>query len=271
LVPSALHLLLLLLTLLSIRYWLQLMTTRRISSVFPLNPDRYQLEFSFPVLLAMLWIAIQFTSSLEREWSEWHQTLAPSKPVTVVQIMQSSLITFCFGTILILMLTLAHFDVIQKLGFRLNEIRRQLRDGAVGFLLALLPVMALLLLTYPFRSEESLHPFFLLLKAEPHFSTISWIFISAVIVAPLFEELIYRVLFQGWLERLLHPFAAILTSSLVFSIVHGFPDCIPLFPLAVVLGTLFYYRRSYIAIIVTHALFNAVNLALALANQQNTN
>lgn len=270
-VPSALHLLLLLLTLLSIRYWLQLMTTRRISSVFPLNPDRYQLEFSFPVLLAMLWIAIQFTSSLEREWSEWHQTLAPSKPVTVVQIMQSSLITFCFGTILILMLALAHFDVIQKLGFRLNEIRQQLRDGAVGFLLALLPVMALLLLTYPFRSEESLHPFFLLLKAEPHFSTISWIFISAVFVAPLFEELIYRVLFQGWLERLLHPFAAILTSSLVFSIVHGFPDCIPLFPLAVVLGTLFYYRRSYIAIIVTHALFNAVNLALALANQQNTN
>ncbi|WP_417386840.1 CPBP family intramembrane glutamic endopeptidase [Gimesia sp.] len=269
-VPSALHLLLLLLTLLSIRYWLQFIATRRLSSVFPLYPDRYQLDFSFPVLLAMIWIAMQFASSVEREWSEWHQTLAPANPVTVVQIMQSSLITFCFGAILVLMLVLAHFDVIQKLGFRLNEIRQQLRDGAVGFLLALLPVIALLLLTYPFRSEESLHPFFRLLKAEPYLSTISWIFISAVIVAPLFEELIYRILFQGWLERLLPPFAAILISSLVFSIVHGFPDCIPLFPLAIVLGTLFYYRRSYIAIVVTHSLFNAVNLALALGNQQNS-
>ncbi|WP_417379780.1 CPBP family intramembrane glutamic endopeptidase [Gimesia sp.] len=245
------------------------MTTRQITSVFPLNSERYQLEFSFPVLLAILWIAIQFASSLEREWSEWHQTLAPSKPVTVVHIMQSSLITFCFGAILILILTLSHLSAIQKLGFRLNEIRRQMHEGAVGFLLALLPVMALLLLTYPFRSEESLHPFFLLLKAEPHFSTISWIFISAVLIAPLFEELIYRVLFQGWLERLMPPFAAILISSLVFSIVHGFPDCIPLFPLAFILGTLFYYRRSYVAIVVTHALFNAVNLALALANHQN--
>ncbi|MCA9013817.1 MAG: CPBP family intramembrane metalloprotease, partial [Planctomycetaceae bacterium] len=137
----------------------------------------------------------------------------------------------------------------------------------VAFLLALLPVMALLLLTYPFRTEETLHPFFQLLKEHPHFSTISWIFISAVLVAPLFEELIYRVIFQSWLEDILPPFVAILISSLVFSIVHGFPDCIPLFPLAFVLGTLFYYRRSYAANVITHALFNGINLALALANQ----
>ncbi|MCA9022281.1 MAG: CPBP family intramembrane metalloprotease, partial [Planctomycetaceae bacterium] len=228
------------------------------------------LDFSFPVLLTLLWIAIQFSSSMEREWREWQQTSAPSQSITVVQIMQSSLITFTFGTILVLMLALAHFDVLQKLGFRLNDLRQQLRDGTVGFLLALLPVIALLLLTYPFRSEESLHPFFLLLKAQPHLSTISWIFISAVIIAPLFEELIYRVLFQGWLERLLPPVAAILVSSFIFSVVHGFPDCIPLFPLALVLGTLFYYRRSYFAIVVTHALFNAINLAQALANQQNS-
>jgi uncharacterized protein len=269
LVPTSLHLLLLLLTLLSMRYWFMLFQDRNSAAVFQFNTDRSQLETSLPVFLTILWISHQLMTSMTKEWMQWQQTTAPADTISLNTVIASCVITVSFGVVLILFLVILKQDSLQKLGFRLNDIAGQLRDGSVGFLLALLPVMALLLLTQSFRTEEAMHPLFLLLKARPQFSTISWIFISAVVVAPLFEELIYRVLFQSWLEDLLPPLAAILTSSLIFSIVHGFPDCIPLFPLALILGALFYYRRSYAANVVTHALFNGINLALALANQPN--
>lgn len=266
-IPTSLHLLLLLLTLLSMRYWFRLYRTKRISSVFQLTPHRSDLEISVPVILAVLWITLQLTSTIS---NVIEQKPDVTRSISLNDIIGSCALTFAFGTVLILILTLQNSDAMQNLGFRLNHKREQLRDGSVAFLLALIPVMALLLLTHSFRSEETMHPFFQLLKEHPQFSTISWIFISAVLIAPLFEELIYRVIFQSWLENLLPPFAAILISSLVFSIVHGFPDCIPLFPLAFTLGTLFYYRRSYAAVVITHALFNGINLALALANQSPT-
>ncbi len=263
-IPTSLHFLLLLLTLLSIRYWFRLYQTRRMSSIFQLNPHRSQLEMSAPVVLALLWISLQFTTTIS---NVLQPEPLPAKPINLNDIIGSCVITFSFGTVLILILTLLNPNTMQNLGFRLNQQIGQLRDGSVGFLLALLPVMALLLLTHSFRTEQTTHPFFQQLKEHPQFSTISWILISAVLVAPLFEELVYRVIFQSWLEKLLPPYIAILISSLIFSIVHGFPDCIPLFPLAFILGTLFYYRRSYAANVITHALFNGINLALALANQ----
>lgn len=249
------------------RYWFRLYQTRLISSVFQLTPHRSRLEISVPVILATLWITLQLMTTISNSVQPKPDL---TRSISLNDIIGSCALTFSFGTVLILILTLQNSDSMQNLGFRLNHKMSQLRDGSVAFLLALIPVMALLLLTHPFRTEETMHPFFQLLKELPHFSTISWIFISAVIVAPLFEELIYRVIFQSWLENLMPPFVAILISSLVFSIVHGFPDCIPLFPLAFTLGTLFYYRRSYAANVITHALFNGVNLALALANQPPT-
>lgn len=266
-VLSSLILLLLLLTLLSTRYWFVLFKAKSMTPIFQLNTDRSQLEMSLPVFLTILWITHQLTSSIKNEWMQWQKTAVPSQVISLNTVILSCLITFSLGVVLVFILALQNQKSLRKLGFRLNDRLGQIRDGSVGFLLALIPVMALLLLTQAFRTEEAMHPLFLLLKARPQFSTISWIIISAVLIAPLFEELIYRVLFQGWLEDLLPPFAAILISSLVFSIVHGFPDCIPLFPLALILGTLFYYRRSYVSNVITHALFNGINLALALANQ----
>lgn len=263
-VSTSLFLLLFLLTLLSIRYWFLLIKAKSITPVFPLNPNRCQLEMSLPVILVILWISLRFAGSIV---SKWQTTTIKSNLISLDAVIESCMTTFSFGVILLFILVISNRNSLQKLGFRVDDQLSQIRDGSIGFLLSLIPVMALLLLTQSVRSEETLHPLFLLLKEQPHISTIIWIFISAVIVAPLVEELIYRVILQSWLEDFLHPFVAILVSSLVFSIVHGFPDCIPLFPLAFVLGTLFYYRRSYVAVVITHVLFNSINLAIALSGQ----
>ncbi|WP_145170153.1 CPBP family intramembrane glutamic endopeptidase [Gimesia aquarii] len=250
------------------RYWFLLLRAKSVTALFQLNPDRCQLEISLPVMLALLWISFQFINSITREWNQWQTTSIKPNVISLETVIASCMITFFFGVVIVCTLAVSHHHSLQKLGFRANDKRGQLRDGSIGFLLLLIPVMSLLLVTHSFRTEETMHPFLLLLKEHPEFSTIAWISISAVVVAPLFEELIYRVILQSWLENFLHPIVAISISSVIFSFVHGFPDCIPLFPLAFILGTLFYYRRSYASIVMTHALFNGINLAFALANQQ---
>lgn len=258
-VPIVLQFLLLLLTLVSIRYWFLIIKAQGLTPVFELNPERSTSELSPPVLLALLWICYQVVVSLNPP---------PPAPLELNQIIQSCLILLALTGILLLILTMVSWKSLVQLGFRLDQIPTQLRDGALGFLLALVPVILLLVATHPFRSEETLHPLLQLLRSAPGVVAIGWVFLSAIVVAPLFEELLYRVLLQSWLEGFLSPLRAIIVSSLIFSLVHGFPDSIPLFPLAFLLGTLYYYRRSYIANVFMHALFNAINFALALAGDE---
>jgi len=259
LLPTSLYFLLFLLTLLSIRYWILIIRSRGLTPVFELNPERATSELSPPVLLALLWVSYQVVASFNR---------SEVVDVNLSQIIQSCLVLLTLTGVLLLILTIVNWKILPQLGFRRDDLRGQLRDGALGFLLALVPVMLLLVGTFPFRSEETLHPLLQLLRSSPGLGVIGWVFLSAIVVAPLFEELIYRVLLQSWLEGFLTPFQAILASSVIFSAVHGFPDSIPLFPLAVMLGVLYYYRRSYVANVLMHALFNAINFALALTGDQ---
>jgi len=81
----------------------------------------------------------------------------------------------------------------------------------------------------------------------------------AAVLAPLKEELLFRVILQGWFaDRVGKP--AIILSALVFAVIHGYPGGLLLVPLALILGTLYEYRRSYLEVVAVHATFNAVNL-----------
>jgi membrane protease YdiL (CAAX protease family) len=88
--------------------------------------------------------------------------------------------------------------------------------------------------------------------------------LAAVVLAPLAEELMFRVVIQGWLESREKPAAAITTTALLFSVIHGLPDAIGLFPLALILGYVYRRTHSYLAVVVLHGLFNAFNLSMVL-------
>jgi membrane protease YdiL (CAAX protease family) len=144
--------------------------------------------------------------------------------------------------------------------------RSDVLTGAAGFLASLIPVF---LVNYRIdklglRPEGVKHLFFKILEADSRTAVLAWIAVSVVVLAPLAEELTYRVLLQGWCQSHFSPWAAIVFSALIFSIVHGMPDCFPLFPLALVLGFVYYRTRSYVAVVVLHALFNATNLTLSV-------
>jgi membrane protease YdiL (CAAX protease family) len=86
---------------------------------------------------------------------------------------------------------------------------------------------------------------------------------SAVIVAPIIEELAFRGILLPWLRRIVGPWPAILLCSAIFAIAHfdAWPAPIALFVLALFLGYLAHRTTSIVGPIVLHATFNAANLA----------
>jgi len=152
-------------------------------------------------------------------------------------------------------------------GCKLSNWRGDLVAGATGCLASLAPVFLVMIAMdkLNLRGEEDEHAILKMLGPSPAGGLIGWIALAAVVFAPLAEELIYRVLLQGWAQSQMAPAKAILFSSVVFCLSHQTTDVLPLAPLALILGYIYYRRRSYLAVVVAHALFNATMLTLAVA------
>ena len=153
------------------------------------------------------------------------------------------------------------------------SLRRWMYDtgrGVVGYL-AVFPVCwALLLATVALISPEQVHEHQLLTgMAELGGLWRVLMVLSAVVLAPVAEELFFRGLVQSMLRRYLgSPWAAILGASVLFALVHASnPHTMPaLLPLGVVMG--YNYERCgrlYPAILI-HAVFNAVFVGVHLTN-----
>ena len=146
--------------------------------------------------------------------------------------------------------------------------------GVAGALAATPPVYALFfLLTRWFVSS---HPLVEMVNKEHGLVTFAMSVLSAVIVAPLFEEFVFRVVLQGWLEkvederstlpttrrRLPAGLMPVAVASLVFALFHFShgPDPVPLFFLSLVLGYLYRQTHRLWPSLAMHATFNATTL-----------
>ena len=91
---------------------------------------------------------------------------------------------------------------------------------------------------------------------------ISLLVFSAVILAPLWEELIFRGLLYGYLKSRMSVFTALLVSSLIFSAYHlNAAALIPLLIVGIAAGYVYERTRSLYFAIFFHALFNASSMA----------
>lgn len=144
-------------------------------------------------------------------------------------------------------------------GLSRSEWKENVRAGVAGLGLSLAPVYAVAGLLSPWRTES--HELLDFLRQNLNAGGVGWTILSAVVLAPAVEELLYRVVLQGTLERLMRPTTAILVVALAFAGIHRL-DSLPLIPLALILGLLYHARRSYLAVYVMHALFNGLNLLL---------
>ncbi|MDZ4821582.1 MAG: CPBP family intramembrane glutamic endopeptidase [Planctomycetota bacterium] len=107
----------------------------------------------------------------------------------------ASILTVLFAVALVALRCNADRD---DLGLNTKELRADLRRGVIAFVLIATLVYALqagLFHLYP-----TPHPFIDLLRKQPDNELFLVIFVSVVIVAPICEEILFRVLLQGWLE-----------------------------------------------------------------------
>lgn len=90
------------------------------------------------------------------------------------------------------------------------------------------------------------------------------VILSAVILAPLFEELVFRAHLQSAIRKATGmPWLAVIIASALFALVHGIWWMMPpLFILALGLGYVYERTRNIWANILMHALFNALSLTV---------
>jgi membrane protease YdiL (CAAX protease family) len=89
--------------------------------------------------------------------------------------------------------------------------------------------------------------------------------ISAVVVAPLFEEFLFRGHLQTLLARVTHrPWVAVIVTSIVFSLAHQWFTWIPIFVLSICLGYLYERTGNLWVSVLVHAMFNGFSIVLSL-------
>lgn len=149
------------------------------------------------------------------------------------------------------------------------SVREELLVAGEVALVVYLPTMILRLLMVALMTKVTgevpgNNPLLEILQTEAGQKMMLMIGVAAVFMAPLAEELQFRVVILGGLLRTnLARFAPAITA-LLFGMAHGIPDGIALLPLAFVLGYTYLQRRSYLTVVLVHLLFNLFNMLLAI-------
>src|SRR5262245_49329517 len=95
----------------------------------------------------------------------------------------------------------------QDFGWHPANWRRDLLTGSACFLASWAPVFLVndWVERAGLRSEADKHLFFQVLEADAGAAVLAWIALSVILLAPLAEELTYRVLLQGWCQSQISP------------------------------------------------------------------
>ena len=90
---------------------------------------------------------------------------------------------------------------------------------------------------------------------------ICFLIISFVLIVPIFEEILYRGLFQSALRRLApNPWIAIIAASVIFMLMHPWTHWPAIFFLSCCMGYTYERSGSLIRPILVHMIFNGINV-----------
>lgn len=169
-----------------------------------------------------------------------------------------------FGMLVLLLFGDRRYTPIDA-GLRANRWTIPLGLGI--FVASIAPTLIALLLLTPVRSPKTQHQLLQFLGESPDGLALAGLAVTVVVVAPLAEELLFRVVLQGWLAERYGGEVAVRVIAVVFAAVHGWRDGLALLPFALLLGYVYDRRHDFFAVVVAHGAFNAANLLLAMWNR----
>jgi membrane protease YdiL (CAAX protease family) len=92
---------------------------------------------------------------------------------------------------------------LEDLGFAGGHLAEDVRVGLIGFAMLILPILLVQAAFMKLFPEAGQHPFVDLIRQSPDRSVMIVILFLAVGIAPISEEFLFRVLLQGWLEKVI--------------------------------------------------------------------
>ncbi len=213
-----------------------------------------------PVLLAGFWIAFQLFLALKSEF----YPREPTDP-DLNMLISNAMIHIAIGGFLLFLWEFSPGVGKMSDYFRVDDWKTEVQAGAELMLLVFPWTILLGLISSLWKTPEDMHPLLQSLQ-DGGSDLILGIGITAVFIAPLIEELLFRVLLINGLidPGKLNRIVAWIVVSLCFSLAHGFANALQLLPLSLSLGWCLIRRQSFLAIIIAHALFNALMMFLSL-------
>lgn len=188
---------------------------------------------------------------------------------TLELIIQS--ITFHMIGLAIVVLSLRRRHVTWRDAFGL-EPRAVLKDIGTGAMLyvASLPFIVFYTVLYQailrgLGHEPELQEVALVVAGETSFWLRLYLMGLAVVLAPLFEEILFRGIGLPLVARKWGAAPAVAIVSLFFAAIHfHLPSAMPLFVIAVAFSLAYIHSGSIVVPVVMHGLFNGVNLAMLM-------
>ncbi|MCC6682358.1 MAG: CPBP family intramembrane metalloprotease [Phycisphaeraceae bacterium] len=168
-------------------------------------------------------------------------------------------------------------DGLRRIGLVPRHVPGDLRVGVIGALLAVMIVpgvivlFAILGLMLGLPAPELAHDLLLKLRDSDSMSAVVLLCISAVLVAPVLEETVYRGLWQSLLVESLgeqRRRSAIAIAAAIFASVHlgsvSWQAMPALWVLGLMLGWIYERTGSLLPGVIVHAVFNAANITVVL-------
>jgi membrane protease YdiL (CAAX protease family) len=239
-------------------------------------PRRNSMPAYLPFIPLFIWVGLIAAATFIKEM------LLPDLPDWQNVYLDNLII--CVGAILataaIILLARAHFvRRLKGFGLSTKTIRKDFFAATLN-LISVYPLVAGALILTIFVGklvwgpgfEMQRHQELELITLHSQLEVRLLIIVSAIVVMPVFEEMLFRGLFQTVIRSFLNPTAekawlSIVISSALFAAVHANAGHWPaLFVLAVGMGYAYEKSGSLLRPIFIHSLFNAVSIIFALRN-----
>lgn len=175
---------------------------------------------------------------------------------------------YCFGIWYIIHFLKTRYEsVLDYLGIKWSSWLKKsvkvlfLYAGFIPILIGLTYISAVFCALFGITPES--HPLVNILKKEKSFLFIGYLIVVATIIAPIFEEILFRGLFYQALKKRVGIFRAVVISSMLFSFLHfNTAQFLPIMGLGALLCLIFEYTGSLVPAIFIHIFNNGMFLGL---------